>query len=701
MKYYLDVAVNIPVNKTFMYSFNSDKEGESKAEIGKRVSIDIGGVLTTGAIVKVYDTPPSLFAVPISKIKEVKRVIDKEAIFGEELLKLAKWLSEYYLCAIGEALFTILPSYTRSPRIKESKVKDKSIEESEGENSREFPIELPIKKLPIDSTIKRLKLSEEQEEAISKINLSLKRKEHNYHYLFGVTGSGKTEVFLTVADRVLKEKKSVIYLVPEIALTPQVIKEVKQRFGSSVAVLHSSITPSSKFLEWQRIIRGEARIVVGVRSAIFAPVKDLGLIIIDEEHDSSYKSGETPRYHARQVAMKRASVLGIPLVMGSATPSVEAYYAMEKGTFITHRLTKRVAGGATPTIKCIDLNKVEEGTSCLSSELEAEIRATLQQKRQVILFLNRRGFTHYFRCNDCGYEIMCKNCSVPLTYHITENKLKCHYCGFEVSPPSICPSCASLNIGYIGFGTEYVEAKTKLTFPNARIVRIDRDVLKKDKDVEGRINAFRKGEYDIMLGTQMVAKGLNFPNLRLVGIILADTALHFPDFRAEERTFSLITQVAGRAGRYFPDGKVIVQSYAPYKKPIFCACNNTLEEFYHEELKIRRVQDFPPYSRLVRLVFRSTIQENAKREAENALQFFNDSFKTVFNSLEEGGKLKVSVVGMAECPILKVKRNYRYNLLLKSNNIGVLQRACKSFLYGTKHISGVYTECDIDPVSML
>ena len=311
------------------------------------------------------------------------------------------------------------------------------------------------------------------------------------------------------------------------------------------------------------------------------------MIIIDEEHDSSYKSGNTPRYHARQVAMFRCSKGSLPLVMGSATPSVEAWYMMGEKKFICHTLTKRLSGGASPEIRCIDLTKTPQDGGSISPELTNEIRKTLAEKKQTILFLNRRGFNHFFRCTSCGFELKCKNCSVPLTYHKTQNRLRCHYCGWSTEPPVACPQCGSIDVGYSGFGTEYIETEVKAKFPNARVVRVDTDSLTKKGELTEKLDSFKKGEYDIMLGTQMIAKGLNFKNLKLVGVVLADTSLHLPDFRASEKTFALITQVAGRAGRFFPDGKVLVQTYNPLSIPIFCACHGKYSEFYQNELDQR------------------------------------------------------------------------------------------------------------------
>ncbi|MBR7063685.1 MAG: primosomal protein N', partial [Treponema sp.] len=403
-------------------------------------------------------------------------------------------------------------------------------------------------------------------------------------------------------------------------------------------------------------------------------------------------SGNTPRYHARQVAMYRASTLNIPLVMGSATPSVEAWHLMKEKKFVPHSLTKRLAGGCTPSIMCIDL-KSEKDSSCISKKLQEEIQNTLNQKKQTILFLNRRGFTHFFKCSNCSYEMICKNCSVPMTYHKKDHLLKCHYCGWAQSPVSSCPECGSLDIGYHGFGTEYIEAETKAKFPNARVLRIDTDSISQKGELEEKINSFREGKYDILLGTQMVAKGLNFPNLLLVGIILADTGLHMPDFRSYERTFALITQVAGRAGRFFPNGKVIVQTYSPKVEPIAFACNGNTPGFYKQELDKRCMLEFPPFSRIARLVFRSANSKSANLAS-------NDAHK-ILSEIARKEKLNVEILGPGECPIFKISKNYRYQILLRSKNVKALQHLSKTLLFGYTKAQDVYIECDIDPVHLL
>ena len=660
---YLEIILNLPINQGFTYSYTppQDEKPELVPMIGKRAEIMFGNKKTEGFIIGITDTIPPTCTVDASKIKPIKRVIDKEPLFGQELIEIANWISRYYLCTLGEAVFSMIPSGRR--------------ETSAGG----FGFEEEIAETP------KNELSDEQKRCVDDVMNVVS----GYHYIYGPTGSGKTEVFLSLAEKMLENEKGVIYLVPEIGLTGQVVQAVTQRFGKTAAVLHSGLTPSQRLKEWNRIMHKEARVIVGARSAVFAPVPDLGLIIIDEEHDGSYKSGNNPRYHARQVAMHRCSNLKIPLVMGSATPSVEAWYGMKQGTIVKHTLTKRLAGGEMPHISCINLRDYPTEGS-ISKPLEAHIHKVLERGHQSILFLNRRGFTHFFSCNQCGYELVCKNCSVPLTYHKNENRLKCHYCGWSITPPQSCPQCGSVDIGSSGFGTEYIEAETRAKFPNARIVRLDTDALKNKEELLTTLDDFRNGKYDIMLGTQMVAKGLNFPKLELVGVILADAGLHMPDFRAGERTFSLITQVAGRAGRYFKDGKVVVQTYSPTLEPVKYACQNKIEDFYNYELEQRQFMEFPPYSRLLRLVFRSYNKNEAASTAQDAVRI-----------LEEKKARGVEIIGPAECPIEKINSSWRFQILLKSSSVVPLQAMARSLLQDYTHSQNVYIEYDVDPVSLL
>ena len=388
--------------------------------------------------------------------------------------------------------------------------------------------------------------------------------------------------------------------------------------------------------------------------------------------------------------------------MGSATPSAEAWHAMNDGTILRHTLTRRLAGGAMPHIKTINLSALSLD-GCISPELADAIKETVAQKRQTILFLNRRGFTHFFRCNSCGFEMKCKNCSVALTYHKNEKRLRCHYCGWQTTPPQECPQCGSLDVGYSGFGTEFIEQEVRAKFPHARVVRVDTDNITHKGELQEKLDAFRNGDYDIMLGTQMVAKGLNFPNLQLVGVILADTGLHLPDFRAAERTFALITQVAGRAGRFFPDGRVLVQTYSPDREPIACAVRGETDRFYADELATREALDFPPFSRLVRLVFRAPTEAQAAQGAAGAAEILRTSLKKIALSSPQSAKAaeETEILGPAECPIVKISANWRYQILLRGANRGIMQTIAADLLYNYKHSSDVYIECDVDPVSLL
>ncbi|MCQ2611273.1 MAG: primosomal protein N' [Treponema sp.] len=694
---YLEIALNIPENQTFTYldlpqdtqkvsnieesaqgKLFEEKKKRSlvnyKAQVGKRAEVKFGNKRLTGIIMAVRDKLPEDFNLAPEKIRTITRVIDSQPLLTTELLTTARWMSDYYLCPIGEIVNSMIPSGKR-----ETDAPGFSFVEDYN-NRRD------------------IKLSEEQNSAVEKITRDI--SENKIHYLYGKTGTGKTEVFLTCAEKVLKAGKGIIYLVPEIGLTKQAIEVFTERFGQTVAVLHSGLTASQKLSEWNRILEKKARIVIGARSAVFAPVPDLGMIIIDEEHDGSYKSNNTPRYHARQIAMYRCARNSIPLLMGSATPSVEAWNSISNESFVCHKLTKRLAGGQMPLIKAIDLSQHNMNGIAISPPLENEIRKTLEEKRQTILFMNRRGFNHFYRCNSCGFELKCKNCSVSMTYHLSANRLKCHYCGWSVTPPSMCPNCGSFDTGYSGFGTEYIETEVRSKFPNARVVRLDSDNLTKKGEFDEKIAAFKNGEYDILLGTQMVAKGLNFPNLKLVGVILADTGLHLPDFRSAEKTFALITQVAGRAGRFFPDGKVYVQTYNPGSAPIYCAVKNLTNEFYSYEITQRKLLGFPPFSRIVRLVFRSASLQNAQSTAEEAFKITGEYFEELQKKFP-GQCENVEILGVSECPLAVISNNYRFQIILKSDNIAILQKIVKHLIYDYRRPANVYIEVDVDPNSLL
>lgn len=651
MSRFVEVVFNLPVNRKFTYAVPVNME----VGLGFRVAVPFGSRKLAGCVVGTLDDPPP----GVTGIKEIQRRIDQRALFDQKLLNLALWLSGMYLCSLGEALSAMLPGGRR---------------EAEAD---EYGGEL----LEAEAVL----LSEAQSEAIERITSA----DQGFFYLYGVTGSGKTEVFLQAAQAAIRKGRGVIYLVPEISLTHQVVEMFSARFGRSLAVLHSGLTPSQRLQEWLRVLDGQASLVIGARSAVFAPVKDLGLVVIDEEHEGSYKSSTTPRYHARQVAMHRSQAEKAVLVMGSATPSLEAWHSIGTGRLISFTLPERLSGGSMPTVEIQDLN----GESVpLSRPLIAEIRKTHAEGRQTILFLNRRGFAYFFHCRSCGFEMKCRNCSVSLTYHKQRNRMVCHYCGYRTEPVASCPECGSMDVGYTGFGTERIEEELARLFPDLSMRRIDTDAVKKRRVLRGILEDFRSGKIDILLGTQMVAKGLNFPGVKLVGIISADTGLRLPDFRAAERTFDLIVQVSGRAGRFHPDGTVMVQTFLPQNETIRLAAQSKLGEFARKELEIRRQLGFPPFTRLIRLVFRS---RNAKKSFESAEDFV---CRIPAEALSAG---LLEVLGPAECPLAVIAGNHRTQVLLRSRDFKRLHQLAADALASFAPPAGVYVEVDVDPVSLL
>ncbi|MEL3909192.1 MAG: primosomal protein N' [Treponemataceae bacterium] len=655
---FLEVVFNLPIRSTFFYK-NCDV---NISGFGKRVSAYFGKRKLVGFVIGESEVLPKDFPAEI-EVREIERFVDTEILFTKTQVILAKEIASFYICTLGEVLSCMLPSAKR----------EKSLD-SFGLSSVEF-------------SKKNFSLSQEQARAVEEIKLALNKGTQAFFYLFGITGSGKTEVYLNGIELALEQGKSAIYLVPEIALTHQTSEELVKRFGSKVAVLHSGLTASKKLSEWRRCLTGEAKVVVGARSAIFAPVQNLGLIIIDEEHDSSYKAGSTPRYHARQVAMMLSGILACPLVMGSATPSVEAWHSMQTGIIKKLELTKRLAGGTPPKIKIVSMQG-QKGS--LSQTLIAEMKETKAQEKQSIIFLNRRGFAHFYFCHSCGYQMLCKNCSVSMTWHKKEGVMKCHYCGWQSAPPHKCPDCGSLEAGYAGFGTEFIENEIKRFLPECELARVDTDSVNKKGALEKKLKLFREKKIDILLGTQMVAKGLNFPEVKLVGIAMADTSLQMPDFRATERTFALITQVAGRAGRFMPDGRVIIQTLRPTHPAIIFAKEANLEEFYELELVHRRQFSYPPFARLLRIVFRSKSKTKAVKASQEVTHFLKQRLPKT-----------AELLGPAECVLSMVAGNYREQILLKNKTIRPLQNLVSALVENFKLSNGVYMEIDVDPVSLL
>ncbi len=661
MKKYAEVIFNLPINRSFFYSIENFPE----VVPGFRVSVEFGKRKLTGYVVSVWDKiPKKLIGV---EIKEILKVIDRRPVFDKAVLELAEWMSKFYLCSLGESLGAMIPGGKREGAF------DLDIPESDEKNTFE--------------------LADQQFRALEKITSA----DSGFFYLYGVTGSGKTEVYLRAARYNLTRGRGIIYLVPEISLTHQVVELFASNFKEEVVVLHSGLSPSQRLKNWLRLLDGKAHIAIGARSTIFAPVRRLGLIIIDEEHEGAYKSASSPRYHARQVAMHRCQREGAVLVMGSATPSVEARYYMDKKIIEELKLPLRLSGGKMPRLDVVDMRKE---ISILSGRLLKAVEEVKNEGKQTILFLNRRGFAYHFYCRSCGYEMKCKNCSVPMTYHKSKNLMVCHYCGYKEKPIERCPSCGSLDVGYTGFGTERIEEEIKRVFPDFRVSRVDTDSVRKKKELKTIFEDFRRGRIDILLGTQMVAKGLDFPGVKLVGIVLVDTDLQLPDFRSQEKTFQLIVQVAGRAGRAIPDGRVIIQTYRPDNDVIRMAKEGKVEDFYRKELELRKELRFPPFYRLVRLVFRSRSLESARVCAGNAFAVLNGLFNRMkLNGV--GEEEEMEVLGPVEAPIFVIARNYRYQVILRGKKMSVIHKLVRGMLKSLNCKGNVYLEIDVDPISLL
>ena len=698
-----EVIINSTVkslNKTFDYEVPKNL----KVEIGSRVFIPFGKSKNPEEGIVVGLKEKSEF-----KVKEILK-LQAEKI-EKEKINLAKYMSDRYFCNISDCLKLMLPPGTKTKntkdRVKEKTINliniakekeeiEKAIEEKKIKSDRQIAIlefvinngvssiedielftdgtkaivstlikngyleyeETKVERNPFLHKIlkkeKEFNLTEEQRYAVENI------KEEGEYLLFGVTGSGKTEVYLRLIERELNKNKSSIMLVPEISLTPQTVDRFISRFGEDkIAVLHSKLSVGERFDQWNKIKEGRAKIVIGARSAIFAPVKDLGIVIIDEEHDESYISEMTPRYNAKEVARFITKTKHIPLVLGSATPDISTYYNAKEGNIRLLELTKRANQGAMPVSKIIDLREelANGNKTMISRELEEEIKNNLECKKQTILFLNRRGFSTFIMCRDCGYTVKCKRCNITMTYHKRENKLKCHYCGYEENAVKVCPMCHSENIRYFGAGTQKLEEEIKEKFPEATTIRMDVDTVSKKNSHEEILTKFREEKIDILIGTQMVVKGHDFPDVTLVGVISADSSLNFGDFKATERTFQTLTQVIGRAGRGEAEGRALIQTYNPDNYAIEYAKIQDYNLFYNTEIMLRKQLKYPPFCDII-LIDVSSTKLNELEDTEKRLHKYLK--ERVIN--EKFGLLLYSPV---PAPIDKIKDRYRGRILIK------------------------------------
>ena len=726
---YIDVLLELKNKQTDQtYTYHVPKYLEEKISVGKRVKVSFNNRDLEGFVLDIYNECAKEF-----KILDIKSVVDEEIVLNEELLKIGKFIKDTYLCSLSSAYQVMLPkalkasSKTNINKKYETNLilsmdyakaislcknehqkeivnfisENEIISKKEGNLISSSSVSTLLKNKIIEEVkeeVYRLEnknfiqdkkkvLQEEQKEVYESIVKNL--NSFNKYLLYGVTGSGKTEIYMQIIEEVLKGKKTAIVLVPEISLTPQFVFQFKSRFLDSVAVLHSHLSDGERFDEWRRISRGEASIVIGARSAIFAPLKNLGIIIVDEEHSDTYKQENNPRYNAIDVAEFRAELNNIPIVLGSATPSLERMAKSTKNLYERLELKNRINKQTLPICVMVDMaEEAKKGNFILSERLKLEIEASVSRNEQVILLLNRRGFSTTISCSNCGFIYKCPNCDITLTYHKTKNNLRCHYCGYTIIKKENCPECKE-NLNFYGFGTEKLEQLIKSEFPDLGILRMDADTTRKKYSYENIIEKFKSGEYSILLGTQMISKGLDFPRVSVVGIINADETLHIPDFRSGERTFSLLCQAAGRAGRRDTIGSVIIQTYQPNNFILKCVVEQNYEMFYNYEMNIRKKLKYPPYYYLVSLKIVSKDYELCSKEATKVARYLKEHISNTS-----------IVLGPTTANVFKVNNVYRFQIIVKyrfDNKLFLaLKELDKLFILNKK----VGLEIDINPLKI-
>jgi primosomal protein N' (replication factor Y) len=733
------IVVQVALDKEFDYRIPGELQGQ--VFVGSHVVVPFGRNEVRGFVVKLTDASER------KDLKEIVELVEQRPLITETTMKLAKWMAEYYAAPIERAVRTVLPGAVRKRHARFKKqlackptplVEDK---EELGKLRTRAPKQYDALQVLISAgsmllsdlanaaktttgTIRALekkgfvkigeesimrdpladlnylkteplKLMPEQEEAFTLVKQSVDTLDPPVVLLYGVTGSGKTEIYLQAIDHVLKQGKGAIVLVPEISLTPQTVERFKGRFGEDIAVLHSHLSSGERHDEWHRVHRGQARIAIGARSALFAPVHDLGLIVVDEEHENSYKQDEAPRYNARDVAVMRGRMEGCSVLLGTATPSIESYHNATIGKYGLARLTHRVDHRKMPAVRVIDLRIEAERAgrvNVLSGDLVEAVKRRLDRAEQTILFLNRRGYSTSLVCPKCGFVVECAECSVAMTYHRSNETLCCHICGLVRDVPKVCPNpeCKDPAIRYAGVGTQRVEAVVKKVFPQARVERMDSDTTTR-KDVYHRVlNDFKTGKIDILIGTQMIAKGLHFPNVTLVGVISADTSLHMPDFRAGERTFQLLTQVAGRAGRGDVSGEVLVQTYTPFHVAIQAARELNYEGFVDQELEFRKELRYPPFTHMALLTVRGRVEEQVVFAAEAYVKQLRKLLSPY-----------VGLAGPTPAPIARARGYYRYHLMMRSKSAKAMAMPLKEMQKSFKWPPEVTCQIDMDALSLL
>ena len=703
-----------------VFDYNVPKELEDSIKVGIRVSVPFGRMTLEGFVLEIKDSNTTSI-----ELKSIIDVVDKDIVLNKELLELGKVMRDNTLSTLISCYQVMLPKalkagstgnikydtyYKLNSNYSDIKLNDKQKEIIElvknGPVLRKELVDISISSL--NTLVKKGILIEEKSEHYrvsydeldnSKMKLTKDQQavvdsvisDINTYLLYGVTGSGKTEVYMEIIDYYLSLGKTSIVLVPEISLTPQMIARFEKRFGKRIAAIHSGLSDGEKYDEYRRIARGEASIVIGARSAIFAPLNNIGIIIIDEEHSDSYKQSDpSPRYHARDIAILRSKYHNCSVLLGSATPSLESRARAEKGVYKLLTLPHRVNGKELPSVNIIDMNKeVRKIKGHFSNELVDAIRGRLEKSEQVILLLNRRGYSSFVTCKNCGYTFKCPNCDITLTYHKSSNTLRCHYCGHGEKVFDTCPSCKEKSLNNLGVGTQKIEEELNKLFPDSRVLRMDYDTTSKKGMHEKMIDDFKDGKYDILLGTQMVAKGLDFSNVTLVGVINADTSLNIPDFRSSENTFSLLSQVAGRSGRSTKTGSVIIQTYNPEHYAISLCKNHDYLSFYKQEMMIRRQLKYPPYFYIC----------NIRVSGKDASYILGEALK-IKNSLEKNLHSTI-ILGPSTSSLFKMNNVFRYNIILKykkeDNLYLILSKVIDHYLTNNK----IKIDIDFNPSQMI
>jgi len=723
---YIEVLTQIGAKEVDRYyTYHVPDTFKDKIKIGIRVKIPFGKMLLEGFVMNITNT----ISYDKDKIKDIIDIVDNTPVLNEEMIKLGKHMSESLLCTLVSSYQVMLPKALKAEiksnikikynkylrRVKSIEEIDKYIENCKYEGQinllcklKENDIQISKMSSTINTIIKhglaeiyleeekrytytgfsnykKVTLTQEQENIVNEVTSSFNKKET--YLLYGVTGSGKTEVYMNIIENALKEGKEAIMLVPEISLTPQIVGKFISRFGEKISVLHSRLSDAERYDEYRKITSGQSKIVIGTRSAIFVPFKNIGVIIIDEEHTSSYKQENHPRYNAKDIAVWRSNYHKCPVVLGSATPSLESFARAGNKVYKLLTLTNRVGKSNLPIVKIVDMKEeIKKGNFILSKELKEKIKEKLDKKEQVILLLNRRGYSSIISCKECGHVEKCPKCDISYTYHKTSNNLKCHYCSSSIPLNNKCSKCGSTNIKDYGLGTEKLEEELHKLY-NARIIRMDVDTTSKKGSHQKIIDDFGNHKYDILIGTQMIAKGLDFPSVTLVGVITADTMLSTPDFRASENTFQLLSQVSGRAGRGESNGEVVIQTYNPDHYSITLSQNHNYIQFYKEEMKMRKLLKYSPYYYMTLISISSKDYDLGFKESNKMALYLRNNLNN-----------ETIILGPSMASIFKINNIYHYQIIIKYRKDDKLKETLKFIDNMYKQNTKIEVEVDLNPI---